>query len=88
VELVTIDAYLSELVPAHMRGRAFALNQCITYCAVPTVAFLSWRLVPLTPYGIDGWRWVIALGAIVRWSCVLASASAGESALARQHRQA
>jgi putative MFS transporter len=64
VELVTIDAYLSELVPAHMRGRAFALNQCITYCAVPTVGFLSWRLVPLTPYGIDGWRWVIALGAI------------------------
>ncbi len=64
VELVTIDAYLSELVPAHMRGRAFALNQCITYCAVPTVGLLSWRLVPLAPYGIDGWRWVIAFGAI------------------------
>src|SRR5882672_8973900 len=30
VELVTIDAYLSELVPPQMRGRAFALNQVIT----------------------------------------------------------
>lgn len=64
VELVTIDAYLGELVPAHMRGRAFALNQFITYLAVPVVGFVAWQLVPLTPYGIDGWRWVMVLGAL------------------------
>src|ERR1700686_225752 len=29
VELVTIDTYLSELVPKELRGRAFALNQTI-----------------------------------------------------------
>ena len=63
VELVTIDAYLGELVPAHMRGRAFALNQAITYMAVPVVAFIAWRLVPQAPLGHDGWRWVMALGA-------------------------
>ncbi len=31
VELVTIDTYLSELVPAHLRGRAFAFNQAIQF---------------------------------------------------------
>jgi putative MFS transporter len=63
VELVTIDAYLSELVPPQVRGRAFALNQLITYLAVPAVALASYLLVPRAPFGIDGWRWVIALGA-------------------------
>jgi MFS transporter, putative metabolite:H+ symporter len=63
VELVTIDAYLSELVPPQVRGRAFALNQVITYSAVPTVAFLAWLLVPLSPLGLDGWRWVMIIGA-------------------------
>jgi len=30
---------------------------------VPIVAFLAWWLVPLTPHGIDGWRWVVLIGA-------------------------
>ena len=46
VELVTIDTYLTELVPANLRGRAFAINQSIQFCAVPVVALLAWRLVP------------------------------------------
>lgn len=64
VELVTIDAYLSEGVPAHMRGKAFALNQAVTYLAVPLVALMAFLLVPKMPLGFDGWRWVIALGAV------------------------
>jgi len=63
VELVTIDAYLSELVPANLRGRAFAINQAIQFCAVPVVALLAWLLVPRAPFGLDGWRWVVLLGA-------------------------
>jgi len=63
VELVTIDAYLSELVPANQRGRTFAINQAIQFCAVPTVALLAWLLVPRAPFGLDGWRWVVLLGA-------------------------
>jgi MFS transporter, putative metabolite:H+ symporter len=63
VELVTIDTYLSELVPANLRGRAFAINQAIQFCAVPVVALLAWLLVPRAPFGLDGWRWVVLLGA-------------------------
>jgi len=70
VELVTIDAYIAELVPPDLRGRAFAYNQVIQFSAVPVVALLAWRLVPLSPLGLDGWRWVVLLGAagaIVVW---------------------
>jgi MFS transporter, putative metabolite:H+ symporter len=63
VEIITIDAYITELVPSWMRGRAFAVNQATMFIAVPVVAFLSWWLVPLSPYGIDGWRWVVLIGA-------------------------
>jgi putative MFS transporter len=63
VEVITIDAYITELVPSWLRGRAFAVNQGIMFIAVPIVAFLSWWLVPLSPYGVDGWRWVVLIGA-------------------------
>ena len=58
VELVTIDTYVSELIPRHARGRAFALNQFIAFCAVPVVAFLAYVLGP------QNWRWVVVIGAI------------------------
>ncbi len=63
VELVTIDSYVAEIAPARLRGRAFAINQAIQFTAVPLVAFACWRLLPLTPFGIAGWRWVMILGA-------------------------
>jgi putative MFS transporter len=64
VELVTIDTYLSELVPKAIRGRAFAINQSIQFAAVPIVAWLSAALVPLDPFGVSGWRFVAALPAL------------------------
>ena len=70
VELVTIDTYLAELAPANLRGRVFAINQSIQFCAVPVVALLAWLLVPRAPFGLEGWRWVVLLGAsgaIVVW---------------------
>ena len=63
VEIITIDAYITELVPSWMRGRAFAVNQAVMFIAVPVVAFLAWWLVPLSPMGLDGWRWVVLIGA-------------------------
>src|SRR5579862_7467300 len=64
VELVTIDSYLSELVPRVCRGRAFAFNSVIQFAAVPVVALLAWLLVPISPLGLDGWRWVVLIGAV------------------------
>ncbi|PVX83097.1 MFS transporter [Paraburkholderia unamae] len=71
VELVTIDTYVSELVPKHMRGRAFAFVHLVQYTAVPAVALLAWWFVPRAPLGFDGWRWVVmfgALGALIAWA--------------------
>ncbi len=70
VEFVTIDAYISELVPRRSRGRAFAFNEFLTFLAVPFVAFVSWLLVPRHIAGLDGWRWVVilgSLGAVLVW---------------------
>ena len=70
IELVTIDTYVSELVPASHRGRAYAYNQFLQFLAVPLVAFLAWLLVPQMPLGLDGWRWVVLIGsagAILIW---------------------
>ncbi len=58
VELVTIDTFISELIPRHARGRAFAINLFIAFLAVPVVAFLAWILGP------EHWRWVVVIGAI------------------------
>ena len=63
VELVTIDAYVVELAPRAIRGRALALNQSIQFLAVPVVALASWALIPRAPLGIAGWRWVMLAGA-------------------------
>jgi putative MFS transporter len=62
VELVTIDTYIAELVPKSLRGRAFAFNQLVQFCVVPLVAFISYKLVPMAPFGLDGWRWVVLIG--------------------------
>ena len=64
VELVNVDAYVSELVPKEQRGQAFAYNQFVMFTAVPVVAFLAWQLVPQTILGLDGWRWVVIIGSI------------------------
>lgn len=70
VEFVTIDTYLSELVPMERRGKAFAFTALIGTSAYPITAFLAWAFVPYMPLGVDGWRWVpiiAAVGAIVAW---------------------
>ena len=64
VEIVTIGAYLSELAPKGIRGRAFAINQAIGFVCVPVASFLAYALVPAAPLGIEGWRWVVMIGAL------------------------
>ncbi|MFZ3217246.1 MAG: MFS transporter [Candidatus Acidiferrales bacterium] len=70
VELVTIDTFITELMPRRLRGRAIALSQIIGFTALPSVALLSWWLVPQKPLGLEGWRWVVlagSAGAILVW---------------------
>jgi putative MFS transporter len=70
VEIVTIDSYVMELVPQHLRGRAMAFNQAVMFAAAPVAAVLSSLLVPTTIGGMDGWRWVIlagSIGAVAVW---------------------
>ncbi len=69
-ELVTIDAYVSEFIPARLRGRSYAFVQAIQYTSIPTIAFLSWQLVPQEILGLSGWRWVVlfgCIGAVLVW---------------------
>lgn len=71
VELVVIDTYVSELVPAHFRGRAFAFVHLVQYTAVPSVAFFAWWFEQHPVGGIASWRLTAglgALGAIAVWA--------------------
>ncbi|QGZ65047.1 MFS transporter [Paraburkholderia acidisoli] len=64
IELVTIDTYISELIPSAERGRAYAVNQFITFSVVPVVAFLAYILKDTQPLGLDYWRIVILIGSV------------------------
>jgi putative MFS transporter len=64
VELVTIDAFISELMPRRERGRAFSINQFITYLVVPGIAFLAFALKGSKPFGLDYWRVVVLVGSV------------------------
>ncbi|WP_018664734.1 MFS transporter [Heyndrickxia acidiproducens] len=57
------DTYLSELIPSQKRGKYIAWAYTLGFLAVPVEGFLSRVLVPLSPLGMDGWRWVFLLGA-------------------------
>jgi len=70
-ELALADAYLADLLPARLRGRFTALAYTVGFLGVPTAGFLASVLVPTTPFGVDGWRWMFllgALGAAVVWA--------------------
>lgn len=63
LEQVTIVTYTSELVASRFRGRAIALTQIMSFLAVPAVAAVSWALIPTAYLGVEGWRWVVIIGA-------------------------
>jgi putative MFS transporter len=61
-ELVVIDTYVTEMVPGRVRGRYVAITQVVGFTAIPVVALLSEWLVP-THWLLEGWRWVMVIGA-------------------------
>ena len=74
VELVTIDTYISELVPKSIRGRAFAINQAIQFVAVPLPPFCPGSSSQSIPWGsLAGAGWSL-------FRCWAPSSSGGSGA--------
>src|SRR5262245_27072355 len=69
-ELPLVDTYLSELLPARLRGVYTAWAYTLGFVGVPAAGFLGRLLVPRAPLGISGWRWMFvvgSLGAAIIW---------------------
>lgn len=64
VELVTIDTFISEIIPQKERGRAYAVNQFITFWVVPLIAFLAYTMKGTKPLGLEYWRVLILIGSV------------------------
>lgn len=62
-ELVVIDTYVTEIVPGAYRGRFVAITQLVGFCAIPVAALLSRVLLPMHEV-LDGWRWILVIGAL------------------------
>nr|MBA2814157.1 MFS transporter [Candidatus Pantoea persica] len=51
-------------MPTHLRSRAFAFSFFVQFLSVPAVALMSWWLVPQPLLSLEGWRWVVIVGAL------------------------
>lgn len=64
-ELVLVDTYLAEFLPARVRGRYIAWAYTVGFVGVPVAALLGGRLVAAQEIaGIAGWRWLLVAGAL------------------------
>jgi putative MFS transporter len=64
-ELVLVDTYLAEFIPAKNRGRMTAWAYTIGFLGVPLAALLGGKLVARSElFGIDGWRWLLLFGGL------------------------
>jgi putative MFS transporter len=64
VQLINNDSFISEITPRRSRGRYMAFAIVIVLTSEPIAVFLSYLLVPRTLLGLDGWRWVVIVGAL------------------------
>lgn len=70
-ESVAIDCFVVEIIPKHLRGKAFGMVKSIEYTAIPVVMLLSTFLIPQPILGVAGWRWLAFLpvvGGVVFWA--------------------
>lgn len=63
-ELPLCDAYLSDLLPARIRGRLIGWAYTVGFCGVPAAGFLALGVVPHTFAGLAGWRWMFLVGGL------------------------
>jgi putative MFS transporter len=64
MQLINNDSYITELTPRATRGRYMTGAYVFVLSAIPVAAFLAAVLIPLSPFGIEGWRIVVAIGAV------------------------
>lgn len=64
VQLVTIDAYITEISPKERRGYWIAFSQFVGYTAIPVAALAAYLLVPHVIAGLHGWRYVALIGSL------------------------
>ncbi|HZA12739.1 MFS transporter [Mycobacterium sp.] len=57
------DTYLSDLLPPKQRGKYMAWAYTLSFVGVPLAGFLGHWLVPVAPFGFEGWRWMFVIGA-------------------------
>lgn len=57
-------AYLSDLLPPGRRGMLIMIGAAIGFLGAPAVIFLIRWLTPLQPWGYEGWRWALVIGAV------------------------
>lgn len=70
-QLPLSDAYLSEVLPARVRGKFISIAYTIGFCGIPAVGLGARVLVPTHFLGVAGWRWLFvagALGGVVIWA--------------------
>jgi putative MFS transporter len=63
IQLINNDSYITEITPRKSRGRYMTAAFIFILSAIPVSAFLAAGLVPHAPFGVAGWRWVVAIGA-------------------------
>ena len=64
-ELVLVDTYLAEFLPARVRGRYIAWAYTVGFLGVPVAALLGGKLVAAQEIaGIEGWRWLLVAGSL------------------------
>ena len=64
-ELVLVDTYLAEFLPARVRGRYIAWAYTVGFLGVPVAALLGGRLVAAQQIaGVAGWRWLLVAGSL------------------------
>jgi putative MFS transporter len=69
-ELTLADTYLSEMLPARVRGRYIARAYTFGFVGVPLAAFVGGRFLADRDVLFDGWRWLLivgALGGLILW---------------------
>jgi putative MFS transporter len=71
-ELVLVDTYLAEFLPARSRGRYISWAYVIGFLGVPFAALFGARVVAKADVlGLAGWRWLLiagGLGALFVWA--------------------